>query len=230
MIVRYVFFIVCLLFVIFFTFQNSGSEAQDEVINSNTLDNVITNKTGTFSSVYFQDSLRGALLERKTNDNLKSSVLQELYIRGLAKEVDQMITFFLPFDLHSFDCGAPDCYSTDITFKIPLSNPISFPSQIQFKLREHGCGIDEEIIIEDVFDLMEESTEYVNYYSDNIKGSLVILGTKRGLYFFPNVTPGGIAVNEIEKLLESLEESMKMTNQIPYQSTIMIKKEYDSFF
>lgn len=227
MIMRYMFFGVFLLFVISCTFQNSGSEAQDEVINSNTLDNVIENKA---DLINFQDSLRGALLERKTNDNLKSSVLQELYIRGLVKEVDQMIEFSLPFDLHSFDCGAPDCYSTDITFKMPLSNPINFPNQIQFKLKEHGCEIDEEIIIEDVFSLMEESTEYVNYYSDNIKGSLIILGVERNVYFFPNVTPGGIAVNEIEKLLESLEESIEMTDQIPYQSTIMIKNEYDSFF
>ena len=111
-----------------------------------------------------QDSLRIMLFNSKTNDNLKSSILQELYLRGLVNQIDDKIKFQLPFDLHSFDCGAPDCYSTNITFEIQATDPIVFPKKINYKIVEQGC-VDQEESYNGVFELMEQSPEFVNYYS-----------------------------------------------------------------
>lgn len=222
-----VYVIAC--FVIFSCFlQNCESSIRNEIEESANLENVVEAKMDISDFVEYQDSLRKVLLDMKTNKNLKSSVLQELYIRGLVVQVNQTIEFNLPFDLHSFDCGAPDCYSTDITFKIPASNPINFPSKIRFKLNEYGCEIDEEIVIEGIFDLVEESPAYINYYSDNTKGSLIVLRDEKSLYYFPNVRQG-IKVNEIEALLKSIEEDITKADQIPYQSTVMVKNEYEAF-
>ncbi|CAN0603471.1 unnamed protein product, partial [Ectocarpus sp. 12 AP-2014] len=71
-----------------------------------------------------QDSLRTLLLASKPNANLKSSVLEELYIRGFVDQVGNNIKFELPFNVHTTDCGAPDCFTTDISFEILAIDPI----------------------------------------------------------------------------------------------------------
>ena len=187
----------------------------------------ITNKKElTFNEI--QDSLRTILLKSKSNENLKSSILQELYIRGLVNQFDDKIKFDIPFNLHGFDCGAPDCYSTDISFEIKSTNPIVFPKKINFKLTEYGCGIENEITKSGVFELMEQSQNYVNYYSKKQQSNLVILGKERKLYYFPETKLNSIKVELIDKIFEEYNE--KNENAIaPYQSTTMTTNEYENF-
>ena len=175
-----------------------------------------------------QDSLRIPLLNSKPNENLKSSILQELYIRGLVNQIDDKIKFELPFNLHGFDCGAPDCYSTDITFEITAKEPIEFPKKINFKLSEHGCGIENEISENGIFELVEQSPTYVNYYSKKQQSNLVILGEKRGLYYFPDTKPNSIKVKLIDKIFDEYNEEDENAI-VPYQSTIMTTNEYENF-
>jgi hypothetical protein len=175
-----------------------------------------------------QDSLRTLLLNSKPNENLKSSILQELYIRRLVNQINDKITFEIPFNLHGFDCGAPDCYSTDITFEIIAKEPIQFPKTINFKLSEHGCGIENEISKNGIFELVEQSPKYVNYYSKKQQSNLVILGEKRELYYFPDTKPNSIKVELIDKIFDEYNEEDENAI-VPYQSTIMTTNEYENF-
>ena len=213
----------------------SSSKGRKEKINESakiittkiiTADKELVNAELTFEKI--QDSLRKKLLNSKTNENLKSSILQELYIRGLVNQENGIIEFELPFNLHGFDCGAPDCYSTDITFNIPVKNPIEFPKKIDFNLREHGCVIGNEILENGTFELIEQSTEYVNYYSKKQESNLIIIADKRKLYYFSDQKMNTIKVDLIDKIFE--EYSEKDIEEIaPYQSTIMTTNEYESF-
>jgi len=175
-----------------------------------------------------QDSLREALSNTKPDKNIKSSILQELYIRGLVNKVNDKIKFNLPFNLHGFDCGTPDCYSTDITFEITAKEPIEFPKIINFKLREHGCDIETETSVSGVFELVERSPSFVNYYSNKHKSNLVILGKKRKLYYFTNVKPNSIKGSSITKILNEYNEE-DANGIILYQSSMMNGNEYEVF-
>lgn len=175
-----------------------------------------------------QKSLRKQLLNAKPNENLKFSMLQELYIRGLVNQVNDKIKFELPFNLHGFDCGAPDCYSTDITFEIPTRKPIEFPKTVDFNLVEHGCGMEMEIAKDGIFKLVELAPEYVNYYSEKYGSNLVILGEKRKLYYFPDTKRNSIKANSIDKILEAYDDEDENAI-VPYQSTVMTTNEYENF-
>ncbi len=173
-----------------------------------------------------QDSLRKTLIKSKPNENLKSSILQELYIRGLVNQVNDKITFNLPFDLHGLDCGAPDCYSTDISFEITSNEPVQFPKTININLFEHGC-VDQEISTKGVFNLVEESSEYINYFSKKFKSNLII--KKNGqIYYYPHGKTNTISVKTLDKMFENYEFE-KENVIVPYQSTTMEKNEYQNF-
>lgn len=173
-----------------------------------------------------QDSLRIKLFNSKPNENLKSSLLEELYLRGLVNQVGNQINFLLPFDLHSLDCGAPDCYSTDITFTIPAKKPVEFPNKIDFQLFEHGCT-DKEILINGSFLFVEQSSKYINYYSKENKSNLLI-GKNGELFYFPNARPDSIKIELLENIFAKTNEE-DQNALIPYRSTIMTTAEYDRF-
>ena len=205
------------------SFSQNDLEKQIELIEKN-----IELKEEELTFAEIQDSLRIQLLNSKPNENLKSSILQELYIKGLVNQIKDKIRFDLPFNLHGFDCGAPDCYSTDILFEFTASDPIVFPNKIDFQLVEHGCGIEKDIKENGVFELVEQTLTYVNYYSKNQKSNLIIIGDKRELYYFSDTKPNSIKVDLIEKLFEEYnEEDPKFTE--PYQSTTMRNNDYGNF-
>ena len=174
--------------------------------------------------------LREKLLASKPDENLKNSLLAELYLRNLVHRNKEVIEFNLVFDLHGFDCGAPDCYSTTIKFNIPYANPISFPKTIPFSFAEEGCIIDKEISREGIFQLQEESETGVNYYSKSEKSNLVIQkeGTQTNLYYFPNTTKGKIQLKSINQFIESIDETSEESNA-PYTSVIMNMYDYSIF-
>ncbi len=208
--------------------KKENNSEQTEIITEKVIEKIEkVNKTELpFEKI--QDSLRTLLLNSKSNENLKSSLLQELYIRGLVNQIDDKIEFKLPFNLHGFDCGAPDCYSTDITFKIPATEPIEFPKTVDFELKEHGCGIEQEILENGVFELIEQSTNYINYYSKKQKSNLVIIGKTGELYYFSDIKPNSIKVDLINKIFDEYDEENE-NSIVPYQSTIMRTKEYENF-
>ncbi|WP_442265900.1 hypothetical protein ACSIGC_16640 [Tenacibaculum sp. ZS6-P6] len=174
--------------------------------------------------------LRQKLLASKPDENLKNSLLAELYLRNLIHRNEESLEFNLVFDLHGFDCGAPDCYRTTIKFNIPYVNPISFPKTILFSFTEEGCGIDKEILRTGTFQLQEESEIGVNYYSKSEQSNLVIQkeGTQTNLYYFPNTTEGKVQLKSLNQFIESIDETNK-ENNAPYTSGIMNIHDYSVF-
>jgi hypothetical protein len=177
-----------------------------------------------------QDSLRNVILQSKSNASLKSSFFQEFYIKGFVNQVNGKIKFYLPFDLHGFDCGAPDCYSTTIIFTIPATNPVVFPKQISFTLLESGCGIDTEISKKGTFEIAEKTSEYINYYSKKERSNLILIGNKQSssIYYFVDVEPNSIKVNLIDKIINEYDDE-NPNSIVPYRSTKMLTNEYENF-
>lgn len=172
-----------------------------------------------------QDSLRKVLLAAKPNSKLSANLLEEFYLRGLVQEIGDSFSFFLPFNLHGFDCGAADCYSTDISFKILATEPLEFPEQVAFHLHEHGC-VDRETMQNSLFQLQEQSSEQLNYFSAALKSNL-ILKRNGELYYYPHSKATSISVKTLDKMFRDklFSDSVK----VPYQSTVMTSNEYESF-
>jgi len=225
--------VIILIVVIFFTINSCAEKSKKNDAAEQTMviadlnineEKKIVNPQQTFEET--QDSLRKRLIKSKPNENLKLSILQELYIRGLVNQVNDKIIFNLPFDLHGLDCGAPDCYSTDISFEISSNDSVQFPKTINFNLFEHGC-IDQEISTKGVFNLVEESSEYINYFSKKLKSNLII--KKDGqVYYYPHGKTNTISVKTLNKMFENYEFE-KENVIVPYRLTIMEKNEYQSF-
>ena len=215
------FLFFCLLTISCTTIQKTKKNSQPRKAISKK-----SNKKSSFEEA--QDSLKTILLNSKPNKNLKSSILQELYIKGLVNEIDDKIVFDLKFNLHGFDCGAPDCFSTDITFEIENNTPIQFPKSIDFQLIEYGCDIENEIKVNGIFELVEQSSEYVNYYAKELQSNLIIIGDKKKLYYFPDARRNSIKVNLIASLFEEYDEENPLFTA-PYQSTIMTNNDYGNF-
>jgi len=167
-----------------------------------------------------KDSLLIARPKSKLNENLQSSLLAELYLKRLVSQQNNKILFQLPFNLHGLDCGAPDCYSTDIIFEIPSTEPIEFPENINLKLYERGC-IEHEKSLNSIFKLKEKTTEYVNYFSEKLKSNLIIKRNGQ-LYYYPHQQENSVSVNAVEKMFA--ENEFEKENAIaPFRSTIMEK-------
>jgi hypothetical protein len=91
-----------------------------------------------------QDSLRNVILEGKPNEILKNSFLQEMYIRNVASVIKDCVFVNIPFDVHGPDCGAPDCYTTEISFSIKINDSLLFPENLKFQEHEYGCVDNEQ--------------------------------------------------------------------------------------
>ncbi len=178
----------------------------------------------------YQDSLRTELLKSKPENFLKGSLLEELYIRNLVSISIDELTFELPFDLHAFDCGAPDCYSTDIKFKFPHKNELYFPNKLSFSIYEYGC-VDTELQASGTMKLVERETNFVNYYTEEFQSNLLIFRKderKEYVYFFMNVQKDSIKGNIVNQLLSDYNEE-DITAEAPYRITEMLTLEYEKF-
>lgn len=176
-----------------------------------------------------QDSLRTQLLNSMTNENLKSGILAEPYIRGLVTEVNGTYQINLSFDLHGFDCSAPDCYTTDLTFTIPATIPLSFPKTIQYKILEHGCV--NKTTDTGTFELKEQTAEYVNYYSETERSNLLLFREderKEFIYYFPDAEPDSIKAELVSQMLKRYNEEDPEAIA-PYRITTMLAREYERF-
>lgn len=215
-----------IIFCLFIAASNSYKE-QEQNIDIQTQDFDLVKVKSSLRPVQSfeerQDSLRTVLINLKPNTFLKASLLKEFYIRGIVNQINEKIVFEFPFDLLGFDCGAPDCYSTDISFEFEIGKPFRFPEKINVKLYEHGC-VDEEKLIHAQFELSEQSEDYVNYFSSRLKSNLII---KRdgGLYYYPHQKSHSVDVKTVEEKFLSYEfENVEI---VPFQSTIMTTRFYD---
>lgn len=175
----------------------------------------------------FQDSIRNIILSKKENEILKNSVLQEAYIKNIVWVKHDTLYFSIQFDLHGFDCGAPDCYSTDLKFNFKLRDSLRFPTKLPFTIQEHGC-VKKEINSSAVFQLMESDTNFITYHSPSNKSTLVIFKSDdRGefIYYFVGVKPETIKGKLVHKIIDAYEEE-NPKSIAPYRSVTMRNSDY----
>lgn len=175
-----------------------------------------------------QDSLRALILDSKPNNLLKGSLLEELYIRGIAGISNDSVFVEIPFNLHSLDCGVTDCYTTEVHFAFSHNNQsLIFPQDLSYSITETGC-VDSENYVSGEMNLIDFSAEYVNYYMPDQQSSLVIIRKderKEYAYYFPNVDSDSIKVDQVSEILLHLADTVTA----PYRSSVLLHSEYEAF-
>jgi hypothetical protein len=179
----------------------------------------------------YQDSLRNVLLKGKENKILKESFLQEMYIRNVVKVSRDSLFVTIPFNLHGPDCGAPDCYSTDISISFKLGDKLIFPKNIPFIEHEHGC-VDKERKLSGSFQLVEETEKHVIYHSTKHERTLVLfsLNKENGTtaYYFTGVGQNRINGQNIYNIIKDYNEEDK-SSIYPFTSWVLTTNEYENF-
>lgn len=179
----------------------------------------------------YEDSLRNQILKHKENETLKESFLQEMYIRNVAKISKDSLLVTIPFDLHGPDCGAPDCYSTDVSFNFKLGNILVFPKDLQFQEYKHGC-VDKEEKLNGSFQLIEQTAKHVIYHSSKYRRTMVFFSSKNEngttAYYFTEVGQNTINGKNVYSIVKDYNEENK--NSIyPFTSWILTTNEYENF-
>ncbi len=179
----------------------------------------------------YQDSLRSEILKGKENKVLKESFLQEMYLRNVVRVSDGRLFVKIPFDLHGPDCGAPDCYSTDVSFSFKFDDTLIFPKNIQFQEHEHGC-VDKEINFDANFRLIDETDQYVIYYSSKPMRTLVLFSSNKEIgttaFYFTGLSEYRIVGKNVFSILKDYNEDEK--NSIyPFTSWVLETNDYEHF-
>lgn len=176
-----------------------------------------------------QDSLREFILNSKESEILKNSFLQEMYIRDVVALKNNRVHINIFFDIHGLDCGAPDCYQTELYFNFELGDSLKFPKKVPFTVHEYGC-IENGINLNDLFQLKEENENIVIYTSSKGKCVLVLFSNndKSGnyAYYFDDIDLDLINVRNIMNILNQQEEEDAI---IPYKSWLLSINEYENF-
>lgn len=216
------------------TSQNTTALDSDNVSTVNVIDEKSNNKTtkndlGNWEK--YQDSLRSEILNGKENKILKESFLQEMYIRNVATISNDNLTLNIPFNLHGPDCGAPDCYSTDISFSFKLGDELIFPKNIEFNEHEHGC-VDKEQKFSGKFHLLEETQNHVIYYSSKPKRTLVLFSSNKEngttAFYFTGLEEDRINGQNVYHITKEYNDEDK--NSIyPFTSWVLTTNEYENF-
>jgi len=176
-----------------------------------------------------QDSLRNLIISQKDNRILKESFLAEIYIRNLASIHNDSVCVKIPFNIHSPDCGAPDCYTTDLLFAIKLGEKFIFPSSLPYKTHEHGC-VESESEVSGVLKLMNDSEEQVSYHDDKAKLTLILWRSisEQGTlaYLMEGLKKSQIKDHDVNGILKVYGEDLK---KYPLSSWELSTIEYENF-
>jgi hypothetical protein len=176
---------------------------------------------------HFNDSLRQVLLNQKDNEALKGSFLEELYIRGVVEPKKNQLFFEIPFNLHGYDCGAPDCYENKFEFRINWNlKSFEFPDSLWVADWQTGC-LDHTVTTKNFIKTAENETNVI-YYAPSDRQHLVLgsADSKVGYALcFDDTDPGFINLNNLTKrTLEPKKES-----DAPFRSTQTEAFDYGLF-
>jgi hypothetical protein len=190
-----------------------------------------TKKLTTIEWEAHEDSLRNEILKSKDNKVVKESFLQELYIRNVVVVSKDSLLFNIPFNLHGPDCGAPDCYSTDISFSFKFGDTLIFPKTLWFDEHEHGC-VDKEKYLTGNFQLVEQTDKHIIYHSTKQKRTLILFSSNKTngttAYYFTEVGQNRVNGNNLYRITRDYNEEDK--NSIyPFTSWILTTSEYENF-
>lgn len=134
---------------------------------------------------------------------------QQLFLRNYTEVKPGNLYIEIPFDLHGMDCGAPDCYTTTLSFNLELTHQVVFPEYLSFQLKETGC-IPEEWTKNDVFHLENKKNQEIIYYSEKLRYTFVMFSDITSVYLFPNT--------EKDKITSKTARNFDDENDAPYQS------------
>lgn len=177
-----------------------------------------------------EDSLRKLILERKENKILKNSFLQELYLRNVAQVSNDSVVLKLSFNLHGPDCGAPDCYATLVRVAFKIGKQVVFPKSLPFQEHEEGC-MEKENALSGSFQLLEQNSDVVIYYSQKEKRTLVLFSSNKDFgttaFYFCNVSKR-IHAKDLKTIIQHYDES-DPNSIYPFTSWILTTNEYENF-
>ncbi len=182
----------------------------------------------------YQRALRQHILNQKKDNYLKKSILQEFYIRGMLIATSDSIQIELPFDLHGFDCGAPDGYTTWVRFSLPRKKErVVFPKKLPFEEEQTGF---EEYHFKDTYELVEATMKHVIYHCPKHKRTLVLFYDRRAsgfntnAFYFVEVNRKQLNGRNIYRVVEEYNHRKNENEQIfPYTCTKLNTTEYESF-
>lgn len=178
-----------------------------------------------------QDSIRSEILKSKTNKVLKESFLQEFYIRNVARVSNDSLFVTIPFDLHGPDCGAPDCYSTDISFSFPIGEKLIFPKRLTIREHEHGC-VEKETQLTGTFQLTEQTNRHIIYHSDKPRRTLVLFNKDKEnqakAYYFTGLAKHIINGKNVYTITHDYNEN-DPNSIYPFTSWVLSTNEYEHF-
>ena len=180
-----------------------------------------------------QDSLRLELKKEKNDSSFNSPFIEELYLKGLATKEGDSINIFIPFDSHSADCGAPDCYVTEVSFSLPIFSPLILPDSLDILYCNTGCYQDSITGYPSTFHAINKGEKMIIYYNWNDKASLILF-TKDGkklsgatAFFLENVESNQLTPHNIYNLYKNYSE--EEDSIYPYSST-RLRRGYEYFF
>lgn len=175
----------------------------------------------------FKDSLRQVLSNQKPNAVLKSSFLEELYIRGVVNPDGFQLKFEIHFDLHGYDCGAPDCYVNHFEFGFLWDKEsVNFPDTLLILDRQTGCL--EQKITKKTFIKQNENAANVIYYSEEHRQYLVLGSTSSHVGFalcFDDKPKDYMDLNNLKKRTQQPQKE----SDAPFRSLQTETIEYDLF-
>lgn len=181
----------------------------------------------------YQDSLRCVLKQLKNNRAFSNPFLEELYLRDLFSMKKDSVKFMIPFDSHSNDCGAPDCYVTQVEFVLAYSDSILLPDSLKITYRDVGCYNQFTIPSTSYFYLINRGVDILVYYNWYYRASLVFFteqGKKKSSsysFFIENVDISELSVKKIYDMRDNYEIDDEH-NIYPYTST-KLSRGYECF-
>jgi len=174
-----------------------------------------------------QDSIRQLLVSRIGNPIVLNSILEEFVIRKGARVVNDSVYFDLGFNLHGLDCGAPDCYTTVVSFAFKLGNAVKFPQYLVFRENESGC-VEVTYDLENKYKLIVQNAEEVIYHCAELNRTLALYKNRtdgnENVYYFTYLQPNQVNSKSIRQLLLNYD-----ADQYPYRSTSFTRAVYEDF-
>lgn len=164
--------------------------------------------------------------EELKDDNLFSNpFIDELYKYGVVKINGDKVDVEIPFDSHSNDCGAPDCYQTMVSFQLPNKNPMILPEELEILYYDTGCYAEDDKSKSPLkFVMTQKGTDIIVYYNWFSKSSLVLFtrdNPKEGFslaFFLVGISVDKLTPQDIYNLRDNYNEEDE--NSIyPYTST-----------
>lgn len=173
---------------------------------------------------------RNELKERERTDSIQKIIFKNKFINlfnenDVLSIIDDTLNFSFDFNLHGFDCGAPDCYSTFVDFSFPMTDSIIFPLTLDIKEYTAGACMEAKAPKYHTFFLAENSNGFLIYNSRGARKSLVLNTNNENFdnkaYYFSSINYP-INLKNVEGLLLYNENTKE--SEMPFTSTSLAEK------